>query len=83
MKHELRGNWSIRAFLTDGGRTGYHIYPSGERSHWAIKATLWPASDDKSFVISMNRRPLDARPSRKAALDFVIGILDKGQSNGN
>jgi hypothetical protein len=80
MKNEIRGNWSIRAFQTEGDREGYHVFPAGERSHWAIKATLWPASDGKCFVITMNRRPMDARPSKKTALDFVIGILDGGAS---
>lgn len=83
MKNEIRGDWSIRAFQTNGGRTGYHVYPAGERSHWSIKATLWPASDDRSFVISMNRCAMDARPSKKAALDLVIERLNKGPGNGN
>lgn len=76
MKHQIIGDWSVRAFVTQGDRTGYHVYPVGERSNWAIKATLWPASDGASFVISMNRRPLDARPSLDAALKHVLGILD-------
>jgi hypothetical protein len=75
MKHRIIGNWSVREFLTEGDRKGYHVYPAGERSHWAIKATLWPASDGKCFVISMNRRAMDARPSLDAALEHVLGIL--------
>lgn len=82
MTHEIRGNWSIRAFQTEKDRTGYHVFRAGARHHWGIKATLWPASDDRSFVISMDRRPLDARPTKKAALDFVIGILDGSPDNG-
>ena len=76
MKNRIIGRWSVREFLTEGNRNGYHVYPVGERSHWAIKATLWPASDGKCFVISMNLRPLDARPSLDAALKHVVGLLD-------
>lgn len=75
-KHRIIGDWSVRAFMTEGQRVGYHVFPAGERSHWAIKATLWPASDGECFVINMNRRPMDARPSLDAALELVIGILD-------
>lgn len=78
MKHRIIGRWSVREFLTEGERKGYHVFPASERSHWAIKATLWPASDGSSFVINMNRRPMDARPSLEAALEHVIGILDSG-----
>jgi hypothetical protein len=76
MKHRIIGAWSVREFLTEGDRKGYHVFPSSERSHWAIKATLWPASDGSSFVIQMNRRPMDARPTLEAALEHVISVLD-------
>lgn len=82
-RNQIIGNWSVRAFLTEGDRTGYHVFPAGERSHWAIRATLWPASDGACYVISMNRRPMDARPTLDAALEHVIGILDTGKlANG-
>jgi hypothetical protein len=31
MKHRIIGNWSVREFLTEGDRKGYHVYPAGER----------------------------------------------------
>lgn len=78
MKHQIIGNWSIRQFQTEKGGNGYHVFPAGERSHWSVRATLWPASDSKCYVISMNLYPTDARPSLDAALKYVIGILDAG-----
>lgn len=75
MENRIIGNWSIRPSISTNG-TAYQFYPKGERSHWSVKATLYPASDGKCFVISMNQRSLDARPSLDEAIARVIELLD-------
>lgn len=75
MGNTIIGKWSIREFQTNGGRIGYHFFPKGERSHWAIKATLWPATDGKCFIVTFNGKPMDARPSYRDAVALVLATL--------
>ena len=72
---KIIGNWSFRPAATTHG-TSYGVYPKGERSEWSRRASLYPASDGKSYVITMNNKPLDARPSLEEAMRFVVEQLD-------
>lgn len=75
MKNRTIGNLSFRPSKSTNG-TSYSVYPKGERSHWSVKATLYPASDGKSYVITMPNAALDARPSLDEAIAFVCARLD-------
>jgi hypothetical protein len=75
MKNLTSANWSFRPVLSTYG-ISYSVYPKGERSHWAVKATLYPASDGKTYVVSMSGLPLDARPSLGEAIDLVLRRLN-------
>lgn len=75
MKNITKGRWSFRPEQSSFG-TSYSVYPKGERSHWSVKAWLYPASDGKSYVITIANCPLDARPSLDEAIDWVVHYLD-------
>lgn len=74
-KNRTMGRWSVRPSESTHG-TAWTVYPKGERSHQAARAHLYPASDGRSYVISMNYRPLDARPTLDEALAAVMGALE-------
>jgi hypothetical protein len=80
MKNRVIGRWSVRESYTIQG-SAYMIYPKGERSHWSVKATLYPATDGKCFVITVNNGRLDARPSLDEAIARAIEVLDMGRKS--
>ena len=81
MKNITIGNWSFRPAASLQG-VSYQVYPKGERSHWSVKANLYPASDGKSYVITTFHQPLDARPSLDEAIAFVVELLDADKARG-
>lgn len=76
MRTIVIGRWSFRPFENQNGHgTGYSIYPKGERSQWAYRGTLSPASDGRCFIISVVGKPYDARDSLQGALDLAVQHL--------
>lgn len=73
---------SFRPSMTQGRRKpAYTIMPKGERSLWASKGSLYPASDDKTYVVSMSGFPLDARPNLEQAIDLVVRRIARQERN--
>ncbi|WP_349004334.1 hypothetical protein [Mesorhizobium sp. CN2-181] len=69
------GPWSFRYGTWNQNRSSWTVYPKGERSHWAMKATIYAASDEKTFVVTMYNHPYDARPTFSEAVELVLSWL--------
>ena len=80
----IRGNWSFRHYVREGGSRGFGVWPKGERSGYGRRGDLNVASDGTTwmfciFVNGVGRD--DARPSFELALAKVLKILE-GTPNG-
>lgn len=75
-KNFVEGQWSFRISQNaDDKRRSFDIYPKGERSHMAVRATLNECSDGTTWLFTTRGRRNDARATFAEAKACVLKLL--------